>query len=350
MYQYRHYLNIILLFFLIVSCSNATIRNEAIKKQGAAKYYYKQMDYLRAENSCKDAIDLWKKIKESNYGTDPIWHIGRNIKECEELLALLPKLESSSKSIVPIQINQNAILVEAILNQIERVTLLIDTGATNTIINPEIARHLDISPKAADPVYPMTIMGGSEIDVPFVMLDNIKVGDSVISNLMVGVYRSLPKSEFINGILGVDFLGRFELSINHQKSMLTLIPQKSLKAAEQEGLIGRWEGTSGGVIGALTFTADGRADFIESGVSLTESLSKNNGYVKYSIDTTKHPHHLDFISISRSGEEIDRLKMIFEYISESQIRVRANYNGDRPLHFVSDEDENTIILIKKTDD
>jgi hypothetical protein len=120
--------------------------------------------------------------------------------------------------------------------------------------------------------------------------------------------------------------------------------------SEKEKLIGRWEGVSNGETGLFVFTADGRADIFKSGVSMQESIIENQGYISFSVDSSIYPHHLDLILVSSSGKELGRLKMIFEFISQHKIRLRIFFNGDRPTQFVSDQDENTIILSRKAED
>lgn len=335
---------------ILYSCSTKHLENEALLKHSAAIHYYKQGDYIKAEKSATEALELWIKFKnsESRIGSD--WSIEANINNCLNLIEILPTSESlNTKTDVPIKVINTSCYVDATLNERLNVTLLLDTGATSTIISPGKAKILGISPTDEDPIYTVMVFGGEKIKVPFVSLEKIKVGGSLVKNLMIGVYEDLPYASNIHGVLGTDFLNFFKMSIDQQNRILTLMPQNKQRAEIKKSLIGRWEGASNGEIGVIDFMEDGRVDFIESGLSLTESLSKNGGYLEYAVDTSKHPHHLDIIFISNSGAEITRLKMIFKYLSQNQIKVRTDFNGDRPLNFTSNEDENTIILIKKID-
>lgn len=52
---------------------------------------------------------------------------------------------------VPIQLVGNHVLVRAVLNHTERVTLLLDTGVMYTLLTPTTAQRLGLSPPANAP-------------------------------------------------------------------------------------------------------------------------------------------------------------------------------------------------------
>jgi hypothetical protein len=89
-------------------------------------------------------------------------------------------------------------------------------------------------------------------------------------------------------------------------------------------LVGTWEGTSEGEVGRLIFLSDGKTDVIKNGDSLRERVIKNRGDLVYSIDTSKNPMHLDVVAIDTSGNELGRLKMIYQYINEDSITSFPN--------------------------
>jgi hypothetical protein len=114
-------------------------------------------------------------------------------------------------------------------------------------------------------------------------------------------------------------------------------------------LTGTWEGVKNGEKGEIVLKEDGYADFIISGKSIKETEFEEVDYLIYSAITDITPYHLDFIFYSKSDEEIGRLKGIYEYINDNMFRLRIGFDGVRPFQFKSDEDEDTIILIKKTE-
>jgi hypothetical protein len=221
------YMRIILLIFFIlqsflISCGSS-IKHVAINKQAAAFYYYEQGDYQNTKRLCDEAIDLWRTIKNSNNKSVSNWHIDSNINFCEKLLEIIPSSEVLKKPTpVPIRIVKNAIYVKATLNQKEDATLLLDTGASITMITPGAAELLGISPKKDAPKGTITLVGEKTIEAPFVSLSKIKVGDAVVNNLRVGVYSVFPNKPLVDGILGADFLRHFTVTVDHNIRQLRL--------------------------------------------------------------------------------------------------------------------------------
>src|SRR5262249_40023285 len=62
-------------------------------------------------------------------------------------------------SAVPFATMRHTVLVHAVINQQEPVTLLLDTGATRTLLTPDIARRLGISPASDAPRSSMVTLG-----------------------------------------------------------------------------------------------------------------------------------------------------------------------------------------------
>ena len=214
---------ILFLIFCSVGCSNLKTYNEAVKKHGTAKYYFDHKDYVRADRFCREALSLWKQLKASNLKEVPEWSIDQNIKSCENLLESIPTPGLlSAMTVVPLEVYNNRIYVEARLNQVENVRLLLDTGASCTVINPDVAASLGISPDKDDPVYPVSVFGGAKVDVPYVKLRKIRVGEAFMENLLVGVYLAISVMPSTDGILGTDFLGAFSVSIDQHNGKLTL--------------------------------------------------------------------------------------------------------------------------------
>jgi len=128
-------------------------------------------------------------------------------------------------SAVPFATMRHTVLVHAVLNHQEPVTLLLDTGATLTLLTPDIARRLGISPEANAPRSSMVTLGHQVGELPLVRLASLAVGDAAVEDLQVGVFTALPHAPFIDGLLGGDFLQYFTLRLDYARSRLQLIPQ-----------------------------------------------------------------------------------------------------------------------------
>lgn len=129
---------------------------------------------------------------------------------------------------VPFETVHGHILVRALINQQEQVTLVLDTGAAYTFITPEIARKLGLSPTDETLRRPTVVVGGQQIEVPVVSLQTLAVGHARRDHLQVGVLASFPNAPLVDGILGADFLQLFTLTFDYASSQLWLLPQGSL--------------------------------------------------------------------------------------------------------------------------
>ena len=96
------------------------------------------------------------------------------------LLVLLPGCASSAvdgprplTTDVPIQVVSNVVLVGASVNGGPTAILIVDTGASSTILTPRLLERLDVRVPADAPRRKLTVVGGEKLNVPF-----IKIGRS----------------------------------------------------------------------------------------------------------------------------------------------------------------------------
>ena len=154
------------------------------------------------------------------------------IAQSKETLATPPPSTASTPAgdsgPVSFQTVGNRILVHAMLNSKEHVTLLVDTGATNTFVTPDTAKRLGISPTADATKRTTTVIGGRQVEFPLVQLSTIAVGEAVMENLQVGVLASFPNAPLVDGILGVSFLTHFTMTLDYATSRLRLISKETL--------------------------------------------------------------------------------------------------------------------------
>ncbi len=134
-----------------------------------------------------------------------------------------------SGTLVPIQIVNDLIFVPATLNRTQAATLLVDTGATRSLLTPAVAKELGISPSADAPRRTIHLIGGQSIDVPFVNLSALQVGDAFGENLEVGIHLVHPGAPIVDGLLGSDFLGRFQMTVDRTARQLRLEPMSPTK-------------------------------------------------------------------------------------------------------------------------
>lgn len=121
---------------------------------------------------------------------------------------------------VPVRLAGRAAVVPALLNGSVKANLIVDTGATVTVISRALAQRLNISPSGA--MIGHTV--GGPIVAPVARLDSISVGAAEIRGMSIVVHDFSPNPQ-IEGLLGMDFLGQFRVSLDSQKQLLLLSPR-----------------------------------------------------------------------------------------------------------------------------
>ncbi|HXG05565.1 MAG TPA: retropepsin-like aspartic protease, partial [Candidatus Binatia bacterium] len=91
-----------------------------------------------------------------------------------------------------------------------------------TILTPESARRAGLQVSERATRRPVVVAGGGRIEVPFLRLRRLQVGDYVLDNVEVGVYPVTPGARLVDGVLGMDVLGRFVFTVDHQARQLRL--------------------------------------------------------------------------------------------------------------------------------
>jgi aspartyl protease len=122
--------------------------------------------------------------------------------------------------IVPVLSTGRSTIVSVIFNQSITGNLMLDTGATHTVVSRRLAGLLSLRPvgnAAAQTV-------GGVIGVAVARLQSMKVGDAEVTGLPVLIHDFSRDPRF-EGLLGMDFLGRFTIGLDTQKQLLVLSPR-----------------------------------------------------------------------------------------------------------------------------
>lgn len=114
-----------------------------------------------------------------------------------------------------------AILVNARINDSGSAKLLLDTGASVTTINPRLLSQLGVSSRDAVRGSIRGVTGSA--DTLFVMVNSIDVNGAKAGPIRVVAHDvELGPAD---GLLGRDFLDRFQVSIDNQAGIVTLTPR-----------------------------------------------------------------------------------------------------------------------------
>jgi hypothetical protein len=120
----------------------------------------------------------------------------------------------------PVVMNGSSVVVLVTLNGALRVNLALDTGATITVVSHRIARSLGLSPLGTSKVGTV----GGIVTLPLARLGSLKVGDAEVQDLVVSIHDFSPDPR-IEGLLGLDFLKNFHVSLDARRNLLVLGPR-----------------------------------------------------------------------------------------------------------------------------
>lgn len=115
--------------------------------------------------------------------------------------------------------SDNTYVVPAVVNKKYMATFLIDTGASYTVITPQMAESLGISISSDSPTVPVTTANGI-LNAPVVRLRHVSLGGMQVDNVDA-VVTQLGDTPQISGLLGMSFFHGMELSFKQDKLVIS---------------------------------------------------------------------------------------------------------------------------------
>jgi clan AA aspartic protease (TIGR02281 family) len=131
-------------------------------------------------------------------------------------------------------------LAEVTLNERVGRQLIVDTGASFTLINRQTADELGLLLDDSTPVIPGTTVSGT-ILTPMVTLKSVRVGQAMAENVEA-VVHTMPGNQA--GLLGNSFLNKFRVVLDSLGGRMTLFPLQGEASPDRPGGFGRdyWVG------------------------------------------------------------------------------------------------------------
>lgn len=121
---------------------------------------------------------------------------------------------------VPFLPGRRLLAVRATLNELDDAVLIADTGAERMVISPHLAARLGLD--QTRPIRLERLAGiGQTAPVPVVLLNQVRVGASMVVDLETSVYE-LPAIIRADGLLGLSFLRRFRVTFEFDRGVLIL--------------------------------------------------------------------------------------------------------------------------------
>jgi clan AA aspartic protease (TIGR02281 family) len=105
-------------------------------------------------------------------------------------------------------------------SQTRRITVVLDTGATYTMIPWEIAEALGYEPAYSKRKIDITTASGVE-RAPLITISSVTVLGKEAKNVDC-IVHDLPEVSRVDGLLGLSFLRNFELRLDFRKGILEI--------------------------------------------------------------------------------------------------------------------------------
>jgi len=130
-----------------------------------------------------------------------------------------PQVSTTQVAGIPLQRKGNHFMVTASPSQHRSIRLLIDTGASLTILKPDVFEQPGIRYKNTGRSEVFNTANG-RVRAPVYILDTLKVGDSQVNQLEVGILAMGDSN--MDGLLGMNFLRHFQFFIDQNEALLRL--------------------------------------------------------------------------------------------------------------------------------
>lgn len=208
----------------------------------------KNLKYLKSYNYRSEMADFFEfmLMKEPDNFSMQMQYAefefsNRNYQHVEQLLdtllyhpeyafksdALLQKIQHQKDKIesgvipIPVEKSGDHYIVNAVINNLEPVKLIIDTGATLTILSPKVIQNLGLQLDDVEQYMEFATANGV-VKAPVVSLDTIRIQNHLVNDLKVGILSTFSNSGF-SGLLGMNFLNQFAFFIDQKNSTLELV-------------------------------------------------------------------------------------------------------------------------------
>lgn len=114
---------------------------------------------------------------------------------------------------------QTGLKVKMCINGIHKTTLILDTGASYTVISHAMAREAGIG--VEDSIGSISIQtANGVVRAPVVKISQLGSGDYHVKDMRVAVHDIDPSGDY-DGLLGLDFFGESDITITQGKVFIT---------------------------------------------------------------------------------------------------------------------------------
>lgn len=170
-------------------------------------------DAVRARLSARLAASGWER--RELLPAESRWHPG----DAPDLRPALA--EADGVVVVPLLARGGTLVVRAVLNGKRPANLIVDTGATVSVISWRLAWDLGLVPSPHAPRMRLETAGGP-VEAPVVKLEAVSLGRAHAREVLAAVHDLPTRDGQIDGVLGLTFLRGFIVTIDSAEGRLIL--------------------------------------------------------------------------------------------------------------------------------
>jgi clan AA aspartic protease (TIGR02281 family) len=122
---------------------------------------------------------------------------------------------------VPLQRIGSLLVVAIMVNSTRQARLIIDTGASHTVLSRSIASDAQLF-TARRPVQVTMQTVGGQVQGDMVRVDSIRVADLEVKDSWAAIYDLPDAPTGVEGLLGLNFLRQFEMTLDSARNQLYL--------------------------------------------------------------------------------------------------------------------------------
>jgi clan AA aspartic protease (TIGR02281 family) len=123
---------------------------------------------------------------------------------------------------IPVRRIGQLYVVPVELNGAKIAHLILDTGASHTILSQELVRDLALMPSDFRPGLVVLKTAAGSVDAQVVRIDSMKISTAEVKNSSAAVHTVPDFPPGIDGLLGLSFLHQFEVTLDSSKGELRL--------------------------------------------------------------------------------------------------------------------------------
>jgi len=136
-----------------------------------------------------------------------------------------PDSQPGKEITVPLTKIGGSLVVQVMLNQERSAQLIVDTGASMTVLSTQVAIDLGILGTTDNELLTVNTAGGS-VQVNMNYLSSLTVGTAQATKVAVAIHDLPDIPEHIEGLLGMSFLKHFLVTLDAEHARLILRPKR----------------------------------------------------------------------------------------------------------------------------